>query len=182
MTGAPCARLEQDALLSEISQDDKRPDINQQLADIVNKRWSSKLNEAKLKQNLEKKPRPVDRPAGWSSRALTLRFGKRSIKRQDSKTFVPVRSKKSGLSYSTIESKSPSDETKSAGTWQACYDAHRCFGTVTPYDVWAVDETPSKVICIKIMPACVLHTCPWLHPFSGRSFSQGSIISVSQTG
>ena len=64
MTGAPCARLEQDALLSEISQDDKRPDINQQLADIVNKRWSSKLNEAKLKQNLEKKPRPVDRPAG----------------------------------------------------------------------------------------------------------------------
>ena len=64
VTDAPSARLKQDALLSEISQDDKRPDINQQLADIVNKRWSSKLNEAKLKQNLEKKPRPVDRPAG----------------------------------------------------------------------------------------------------------------------
>ena len=58
VTDAPSARLKQDALLSEISQhfaqeDDKRPDINQQLADIVNKRWSSKLNEAKLKQNLE---------------------------------------------------------------------------------------------------------------------------------
>ena len=57
MTGAPCARLEQDALLSEISQDDKRPDINQQLADIVNKRWSSMLNEANLKEKLQKYPR-----------------------------------------------------------------------------------------------------------------------------
>ena len=63
MTGAPCARLERDALLSEISQhfaqeDDKGPDINQQLPDIVNKRWSSKLNEVKLKEKLEKYPRP----------------------------------------------------------------------------------------------------------------------------
>ena len=63
MTGAPCARLERDALLCEISQhfaqeDDKGPDINQQLPDIVNKRWSSKLNEVKLKEKLEKYPRP----------------------------------------------------------------------------------------------------------------------------
>ena len=39
-TGDPCARLEQDALLNEISQDfaqeeDVGPDVNQQLADIV---------------------------------------------------------------------------------------------------------------------------------------------------
>ncbi|CAB4023502.1 Hypothetical predicted protein [Paramuricea clavata] len=45
-------RLEHDALLDEISQDLEQLEevggnINQQLADIVNKRWSSKLTEAK---------------------------------------------------------------------------------------------------------------------------------------
>ena len=53
-SGVPCARLEHDALLSVISHDfdkeeDVGPKINQQLADIVNTRWSTKLNEAKIK-------------------------------------------------------------------------------------------------------------------------------------
>ncbi|CAB4029624.1 Hypothetical predicted protein [Paramuricea clavata] len=64
-SGVPCARLEHDALLSEISQDfdkeeDVGPKINQQLADIVNTRWSTKLNEAKIKEKMEKYPRPAN--------------------------------------------------------------------------------------------------------------------------
>ena len=54
-TGNTDARLEQDDLLSEISQDfaqadDVGPNINQQLADIITKRWSSKLNDAKTER------------------------------------------------------------------------------------------------------------------------------------
>ena len=61
----PCAQLEHDALLSEISQDfDQEEDfglaINQQLADIINKRRSSKLNEAKLKEKMEKYFQPAN--------------------------------------------------------------------------------------------------------------------------
>ena len=64
-SGVPCARLEHDALLSEISQDfdkeeDVGPQINQQLADIVNTRWSTKLNEAKIKEKMEKYSRPAN--------------------------------------------------------------------------------------------------------------------------
>ncbi len=60
-----CARLEHDALLSEISQDfdkeeDLGPNINQQLADIINKRWSTKLNEAKIKEKMEKYFQPAN--------------------------------------------------------------------------------------------------------------------------
>ena len=63
-TGAQSAQLEHDALLSEISQDfhqeeDLGPDINQQLADIINKRWSTKLNEAKMKET-KKYHRPAN--------------------------------------------------------------------------------------------------------------------------
>ena len=59
-----CARLEHDALLSEISQDfdqeeDLGPNINQQLADIINKRWLAKLNEAKVKEKMEKYFQPT---------------------------------------------------------------------------------------------------------------------------
>ena len=62
-TGNTDARLEQDDLLSEISQDfaqadDVGPNINQQLADIITKRWSSKLNDAKQKEKLDKYSRP----------------------------------------------------------------------------------------------------------------------------
>ncbi len=60
-----CARLEHDALLSEISQDfdkeeDLGPNINQQLADIINKRWSTKLNEVKIKEKMEKYFQPAN--------------------------------------------------------------------------------------------------------------------------
>ena len=56
-------RLEQDALLTEISQDLEQEeevgnDINQQLAEIINKRWSTKLLEAKQKEKMDKYPRP----------------------------------------------------------------------------------------------------------------------------
>ena len=62
-TGNTDARLEQDDLLSEISQDfaqadDVGPNINQQLADIITKRGSSKLNDAKQKEKLDKYSRP----------------------------------------------------------------------------------------------------------------------------
>ena len=62
-TGNTDAQLEQDDLLSEISQDfaqadDVGPNINQQLADIITKRWSSKLNDAKQKEKLDKYTRP----------------------------------------------------------------------------------------------------------------------------
>lgn len=57
------SRVEQDALLSEISKDFAQEDdiganINQQLADIVNKRWSSKLNDTKQKEKMDKYSRP----------------------------------------------------------------------------------------------------------------------------
>ena len=32
--------------------------INQQLADIINKKWSTKLPEAKQKEKMDKYPRP----------------------------------------------------------------------------------------------------------------------------
>ena len=56
-------RLEHDALLDEISQDLEQLEevggnINKQLADIVNKRWSSKLTEAKQKEKMDNYPRP----------------------------------------------------------------------------------------------------------------------------
>ena len=56
-------RLEHDALLTEISHDLEQEEevggnINQQLADIVNKRWSAKLPEAKQKEKMDKYPRP----------------------------------------------------------------------------------------------------------------------------
>ena len=56
-------RLEHDALLTEISHDLEQEEevggnINQQLADIVNKRWSTKLPEAKQKEKMDKYPRP----------------------------------------------------------------------------------------------------------------------------
>lgn len=56
-------RPEHDALLTEISQDLEQEEeiggsINQQLADIVNKRWSTKLIEAKQKEKMDKYPRP----------------------------------------------------------------------------------------------------------------------------
>ncbi|XP_022803358.1 uncharacterized protein LOC111340734 [Stylophora pistillata] len=52
-----------DALLNEIAQDfesDEQtdPKVAQKLADIVNKRWGSKLEEAKLKEKLAKYNRP----------------------------------------------------------------------------------------------------------------------------
>ena len=56
-------RLEHDALLQEISHDLEQEEevggtINQQLADIVNKRWSTKLPERKQKEKMEKYSRP----------------------------------------------------------------------------------------------------------------------------
>ena len=53
----------EDALLNEIAQDfesDEQtdPKVAQKLADIVNKRWGSKLEEAKLKEKLAKYNRP----------------------------------------------------------------------------------------------------------------------------
>ena len=56
-------RLEQDVLLTEISQDlEQEEDVggnnNQQLADIVNKRWSTKLLETKQKEKMDKYPCP----------------------------------------------------------------------------------------------------------------------------
>ena len=50
-------------MLTEISQDfdhdeDIGPNINQQLADIINKRWSAKLSEPKMKEKMEKYSRP----------------------------------------------------------------------------------------------------------------------------
>ena len=55
-------RLEHDTLLDEISQDLEQLEevggnINKQLADIVNKRWSSKLTEAKQKEKMDNYPR-----------------------------------------------------------------------------------------------------------------------------
>ena len=52
-------QLEHDALLQEISHDLEQEEgvggtINQQLADIVNKRWSTKLPETKQKEKMEK--------------------------------------------------------------------------------------------------------------------------------
>ncbi|XP_046863117.1 uncharacterized protein LOC124456835 [Xenia sp. Carnegie-2017] len=60
---ATCVRREHDALLQEISHDLEQEEevgenINQQLADIVNKRWSNKLPEAKQKEKMEKYSRP----------------------------------------------------------------------------------------------------------------------------
>ena len=57
------ARHEHDPLLTEISQDfdqdeDIGPNINQQLADIINKRWSAKLSEPKMKEKMKKYSRP----------------------------------------------------------------------------------------------------------------------------
>lgn len=51
-------QLEHDALLQEISHDLEQQEvvggtINQQLADIVNKRWSTKLPETKQKEKME---------------------------------------------------------------------------------------------------------------------------------
>ena len=56
-------RLKHDALLDEISQDLEQLEevggnINQRLADIVNKRWFSKLTEAKQKEKKDNYPRP----------------------------------------------------------------------------------------------------------------------------
>ena len=56
-------RLEHEALLQEISHDLEQEEevggtINQQLADIVNKRWSMKLPETKQKEKMEKYSRP----------------------------------------------------------------------------------------------------------------------------
>ena len=53
----------EDALLNKIAQDfqsDEQtdPKVSQKLADIVNKRWGSKLEEAKLKEKLAKYNRP----------------------------------------------------------------------------------------------------------------------------
>ena len=53
----------EDALLNEIAQDfvsdeQTAPKVAQKLADIVNKRWGSKLEEAKLKEKLAKYNRP----------------------------------------------------------------------------------------------------------------------------
>ena len=46
----PCAQLEHDALLSDIFQDfDQVEDFG---PDIINKRWSLKLNEVKLKEKI----------------------------------------------------------------------------------------------------------------------------------
>lgn len=64
-TGVSTARLEQNALLSEISEDfeqeeDLGPDINQQLADIINKLWSKKLSDTKLKEKTEKYRPPAN--------------------------------------------------------------------------------------------------------------------------
>ena len=56
-------RLKHDALLQEISYDLEQEEevggtINQQLADIVKKRWSTKLPETKQKEKMEKYSRP----------------------------------------------------------------------------------------------------------------------------
>lgn len=53
----------EDELLSEIAQDYAEEtqtcdDVSQQLADIVNQRWSSKLDESKLKDKMDKYDRP----------------------------------------------------------------------------------------------------------------------------
>jgi len=59
----PGSSVTEDTLLDEIAQDfesDKQtdPKVAQKLADIVNKRWGSKLEEAKLKEKLAKYNRP----------------------------------------------------------------------------------------------------------------------------
>ena len=59
----PGSSVTEDALLNEIAQDfesDEQtdPKVAQKLADIVNKRWGSKLEEAKLKEKLAKYNRP----------------------------------------------------------------------------------------------------------------------------
>ncbi len=53
----------EDDLLSEIAQEFSNeattgPNVSQQLADILNQRWSSKLDESKLKSKMEKHDRP----------------------------------------------------------------------------------------------------------------------------
>ena len=57
-TSVSDARHEYDALLTDLCQDfdqdeDIGPNINQQLADIIIKRWSAKLSEPKLKEKME---------------------------------------------------------------------------------------------------------------------------------
>ena len=59
----PGSSVTEDALLNEIAQDfesDEQTDLKvaQKLAEIVNKRWGSKLQEAKLKETLAKYNRP----------------------------------------------------------------------------------------------------------------------------
>ena len=59
----PGSSITEDTLLNEIAQDfesDEQtdPKVTQKLADIVNKRWGSKLEEAKLKEKLAKYSRP----------------------------------------------------------------------------------------------------------------------------
>lgn len=56
-----------DPLLSEIAQDfdcgdDTGPNVSEKLAEIVNKRWAEKLDDAKLKLKLEKYDRPANCP------------------------------------------------------------------------------------------------------------------------
>ena len=65
-------RNEDDALLTEISQDfdqdeDIGPNINQQLADIIIKRWSAKLCEPKTKERWKIKSTRKLRQADCSS-------------------------------------------------------------------------------------------------------------------
>ena len=59
----PGSSVTEDPLLNEIAQDFESneqtdPNVAQKLADIVNKRWGSKLEEAKLKEKLAKYNRP----------------------------------------------------------------------------------------------------------------------------
>ena len=77
----------EDELLSEIAQDyaeeaQTSDDVSQQLADIVNQRWSSKLDESKLKDKMEKYDRPKNceklivprvNPEIWSTLNHTVR-------------------------------------------------------------------------------------------------------------
>ena len=77
-------RLEQDALLTEISQDPEQEeevgnDINQQLAEIINKRQSTKVLEAKRKKWTNTHVQEIVRNLLFL--ALTLKYGTSLITR-----------------------------------------------------------------------------------------------------
>lgn len=85
-------RLEHDTLLDEISQDleleEVGGNINKQLADIVNKRWSSKLTEAKQKEKMDNYPRQRNCLSQLPSLVLTRKYGASWITKPSTMTYV----------------------------------------------------------------------------------------------